>query len=189
HQLHMRIVRSSYAHGRILSINLEEALAMPGVVGVWTTEDVRDIPKIPFRQTKAEGLETFIQLILAREELRYVSEPIAAVFATSAYLAEDAADLVYADIEPLPPVVTALAEPGIFDPGYSTEATVIRKGYGDVEAAFRAAAHIVEVDAYVGRHSGVPLETRGAIGRYDKARDLLELHGAAKKPHWIRDRI
>lgn len=189
HQLHMRIVRSSYAHGRILSINLEEALAMPGVVGVWTTEDVRDIPKIPFRQTKAEGLEPFIQPILAREKVRYVGEPIAAVFATSAYLAEDAADLVYADIEPLPPVVTALAEPGIFDPGYSTEATVIRKGYGDVEAAFRAAAHIVEVDAYVGRHSGVPLETRGAIGRYDKARDLLELHGAAKKPHWIRDRI
>jgi len=60
---------------------------------------------------------------------------------------------------------------------------VIRQGYGDVDAVFRDAAHVVALELAIGRHSGVPLETRGAIGRYDAARGILELHGAAKVPH------
>ena len=63
------------------------------------------------------------------------------------------------------------------------------RSYGDVEAAFRAAHAVVELDLAIGRHSGVPMETRGAIARYDAARDVLELHGAAKVPHWNRDQI
>ncbi len=61
--------------------------------------------------------------------------------------------------------------------------------YGDLDAAFAKAAHIVELDLSIGRHSGVPLETRGAIARYDAARDVLELHGAAKVPHRNRDKL
>src|SRR6201997_1386751 len=86
-------------------------------------------------------------------------------------------------IEELPPQLDAQAAPVEFSPGHSSEAAVIRQGYGDVDAAFRKAAHIVELDLSIGRHSGVPLETRGAIGRYDAARGILELHGAAKVPH------
>ena len=66
---------------------------------------------------------------------------------------------------------------------------IVRKGYGDVDAAFRAAHAVVALTLSIGRHSGVPLETRGAIARYDAARDVLELHGAAKVPHWNRDQI
>jgi carbon-monoxide dehydrogenase large subunit len=67
---------------------------------------------------------------------------------------------------------------------FSTEAAIVRQGYGDVDAVFRGGAHaVVELELAIGRHSGVPLETRGAIGRYDAARDILELHGAAKVPH------
>ena len=47
----------------------------------------------------------------------------------------------------------------------------------------------MELDLAIGRHSGVPLETRGAIARYDEANDVLEMHGAAKVPHWNRDRL
>ena len=65
----------------------------------------------------------------------------------------------------------------------------VRKSYGEVDAAFRSAHAIVEATLSIGRHSGVPLETRGAIARYDAARDVLELHGAAKVPHWNRDQI
>jgi len=65
----------------------------------------------------------------------------------------------------------------------------VEKSYGDVAAAFRQAHAVVELDLAVGRHSGVPLETRGAIARYDAAHDVLELHGAAKVPHWNRDSI
>ena len=74
-------------------------------------------------------------------------------------------------------------------PGRCDRSRMIRKGYGDVDAAFRNAHAIVALELSIGRHSGVPLETRGAIARYDAARDLLELHGAAKVPHWNRDTI
>src|SRR5262249_57808657 len=57
----------------------------------------------------------------------------------------------------------------------------------DVDAVLGAAPLVVELELAIGRHSGVPLEARGAIGRYDAARDLLELHGAAKVPHRNRD--
>jgi CO/xanthine dehydrogenase Mo-binding subunit len=77
--------------------------------------------------------------------------------------------------------------PGTFDRGHTTEADVIRKGYGDVETAFRNAHAVVSLELAVGRHTGVPMETRGAIATYDAARDLLEMHGAAKVPHWNRD--
>ena len=188
-QLAMRVVRSPIAHGRLLSIDIAEALAVPGVVAVWTGADTAAIPPIPFRATKVRGLEPYCQPILAQGRVRYAGEPIAVVFAADAYVAEDAADLVLADIDPLPVVLDAAAEPSEFLPGHGTEPTVVRKEYGEVEAAFRAAHAIVELDLSVGRHSGVPLETRGAVARYDAARDVLELHGTAKKQHWNRDEI
>ncbi len=121
--------------------------------------------------------------------MRYVGEPVAAVFADDAYIAEDAAELVDVEIEPLPVTLDAAAAPGDFGNGLGTEAGVIEKGYGDIGAAFRAAHAVVSLELSVGRHSGVPLETRGAIARYDEARDVLEMHGAAKVPHWNRDRL
>jgi aerobic carbon-monoxide dehydrogenase large subunit len=189
HMLHMRVVRSSHAHGRITSIDASAALALPGVTAVWTSADVADIPPIDFRLTRIEGLTPYRQPILAKERVRYVGEPVAAVFATDPYIAEDAADLVEIAVEELPPILDAAATPGEFEPGRPTEPAVIEKSYGDVDAAFRAAHAIVELDLSVGRHSGVPMETRGAIGRYDAGRDVLELHGAAKVPHWNRDNI
>jgi CO/xanthine dehydrogenase Mo-binding subunit len=188
-QLAMRVVRSQIAHGRLVSLDTAEARALPGVVAVWTAADVSDIPPIPFRATKVRGLEPYCQPILARERVRYVGEPIAVVFAENAYIAEDAADLVMAEIDELPVVLDAAAEPAEFLPGHGTEPTVIRKEYGDVDAAFRAAHAVIELDLSVGRHSGVPMETRGAIARYVAAHDVLELHGTAKKQHWNRDEI
>ena len=186
-QLHMRVVRSSHAHGKIISIDASAALAHPGCVAVWTSRDVAGIPLIEYRPTRVAGLEPYRQPILARERVRYVGEPVAAVFAEDAYLAEDLADLIVPEIEALPVLLAASDPPAEFEPGRSTEPAVIRKGYGDVEAAFRAAHIVVELDLSIGRHSGVPLETRGAIARHDAARDLLELHGAAKRPHANRD--
>jgi CO/xanthine dehydrogenase Mo-binding subunit len=187
--LHMRVVRSGHAHGRIMSIDASAALALPGIVAVWTSADVADIPPIDFRLTRVEGLAPYRQPILARERVRYVGEPVAAVFAADPYVAEDAAELVAIQVEDLPVVLDASAAPGEFEPGRSTEAAIVEKSYGDLAAAFRDAAVVVELDLAVGRHSGVPLETRGAIARYDTARDVLELYGAAKVPHWNRDNI
>ena len=156
---------------------------------VWTAADVADIPPIDFRLSRIEGLEHYRQRLFATEQVRYVGEPVAAVFADDPYLAEDAAELVLLDIEELPAILSAGEEPGEFDPGWPTEPAIVRKGYGDVDAAFAAAHAVVEAALSIGRHSGVPIETRGAIARYDAARDMLELHGAAKVPHWNRDQI
>ena len=189
HMLYMRVVRSSHAHGRIVSIDTAAALAAPGVAAVWTFADVADIPPIDFRLTRIEGLAAYRQTILATGRVRYVGDPVAAVFATDPYLAEDAADLVDVVVEELPVLLDAGAAPGEFDTGRSTEAAVVEKSYGDLAAAFGAAHAVVELDLAIGRHSGVPIETRGAIGRHDAGRDVLELHGVAKVPHWNRDNI
>ncbi|HKD25855.1 MAG TPA: xanthine dehydrogenase family protein molybdopterin-binding subunit [Xanthobacteraceae bacterium] len=187
HQLHMRLVRSPIAHGRVVAVDTAAAGATPGVVAVWTAADVADVPPIDFREGRIVPLEPYRQPVLAIERVRYVGEPVAAVFATDPYIAEDAADLVAIAIEELPVLLDADAEPAEFSLGYRTEAAVVRQGYGDIDTAIARAHKVIALDLTVGRHSGVPIETRGAIGRYDAARDLLELHGAAKVPHRIRD--
>ena len=188
-QVHMRIVRSSVAHAEIVSIDVAAARAVPGVVAVWTAADIPEIGPIDFREGRIESLEAYRQPVLAHDRVRYVGQPIAAIFADDAYVAEDAAELVMAEMRELPVLVDAAAEPVEFAPGHTTEAALLDQGYGDVEAAFAAAHETIELDLSIGRHSGVPMETRGAIGRYDGARDVLELHGAAKVPHRNREAL
>jgi aerobic carbon-monoxide dehydrogenase large subunit len=188
-QLHMRIVRSPYANAVLRSVDIARALAAPGIVAVWTATDIADLPPIDFRDPAAEALRPYRQPLLARERLRYVGEPIAAVFATDPYLAEDGAELVSVEADVLAPILDARAVPGGFAPGLSTEALVLRAGYGDVDAAFAAAHAIVALDLAIGRHSAVPIETRGALARFDAAGDVLELYGAAKVPHRNRDAL
>src|SRR5258706_10263991 len=188
-QLHMRVVRSQDAHGKIGSIDASAALALDGVVAVWTSDDIRDLPPIDFRDPAAEALKPYRQPALARDYVRYVGEPVAAIFAEHNYIAEDAADLVAVEIEELPALLSASADPGEFAPGLSTEPIILRNSYGDLEAAFKAAAHVIELDLSIGRHSGVPLDTRGALARYDRSADVLELYGAAKVPHRTRDNL
>ena len=189
HQVYMRVVRSAHAHGRIIAVDCADARTTAGVAAIWTAADVADIPPIDFRLTRIEGLEPYRQPILARDRVRYVGEPVAVVFATDPYIAEDASDLVTVQIEDLPDVMTAAAAPVEFSAGQSSEAAVVRKGYGDVASAFGAAHSVMTLELKIGRHSGVPLETRGGIARYDPARDVLELYGAAKVPHWNRDAL
>jgi carbon-monoxide dehydrogenase large subunit/6-hydroxypseudooxynicotine dehydrogenase subunit gamma len=187
HQLHMRIVRANHAHGKIVAIDTAAARALPGVIAVWTAADIADVPPIDFREGRIPALEPYRQPVLASDKVRYVGEPVAAVFADDPYVAEDAADLVSVEIEELPVLLAADAEPGDFSPGRNTEVSIIRQGYGDVDAVLSSAPIIVELELAMGRHSGVPLEGRGAIGRYDAARGILELHGAAKVPHRNRE--
>ena len=188
-QLHMRVVRSPEAHGLIKAVDTSAALAMPGVHAVWTAADVEDLPPIEFREGPIPALAPWRQRILAADRVRYAGEPVAAVFGESPYLAEDAAGRCHLELEPLPAIVDASEAPGEFARGQSTEATQLRQGYGDVAAAFGGVGIEISLDLKLGRHSAVPMETRGAIGRYDTARDILELHGAAKVPHRNRESL
>ena len=185
----MRVVRSPAAHGKIRSIEAGAALELSGVHAVWTNADVAHIPPIPFRLTGLKMLEPYSQPVLAKKFVRYVGEPVALVFAEDQYVAEDAADLVEIDIEELDVQLLATEQPCVFEDELSTEAGVLRKGYGDVDLAFHDALAVVSLELSIGRHSGVPLETRGGIARYDEARDILQMYGAAKVPHWNRDTL
>ncbi|WP_441229315.1 xanthine dehydrogenase family protein molybdopterin-binding subunit [Tardiphaga sp. 215_C5_N2_1] len=188
-QLYMRVVRSTYAHGNIVSVDLAPALAIPGVVAAWSFADVSEIPPIDFRLTRLEQLAAYRQTILAKDKVRYVGDPVAVVFAEDPYLAEDAAEHVDVEIEELPVILQADGEVGEFRDGLPTETALIEKGYGDVDGAFAKAHAVVSLSLSIGRHSGVPLETRGAIGRYIAETDMLEMYGAAKVPHWNRDQL
>ncbi|MEO1019604.1 MAG: xanthine dehydrogenase family protein molybdopterin-binding subunit, partial [Pseudomonadota bacterium] len=145
--------------------------------------DVAQVPPIGFRMTRVPGLEPFRQPILAQDRVRYVGEPIAVVIGETMQIAEDAADLVFADIEELDPLMDATRRPCNFLPGVSTEAATIEKSTGNVDAALADAAHVIELELRIDRHTGVPLETRGALAVYDTASDRVDLFGAAKVPH------
>ena len=188
-QLAMRVVRSPIAHGILSSVDTGAAFASPGVVAVWVAHDIAEIQSIPLRATRPAGMDPFRQPILVRDRVRYVGDPIAVIFAENAYLAEDAAELVDADIQPLPAVVSASAEPSEFLPGVNTEPTVIRKEFGPVDAGFRDAHAVVELELAIGRHSAVPLETRGVVTRYVGATDILELYGISDKHHLKREEL
>src|SRR4029450_11358102 len=137
-----------------------------------------DLSPVDFRADRsAEVLKPYRQPVLARDRVRYVGAPVAAFFAEDPYVAEDAAELVRVDVEGLPVIVSAEDRPGEFDTGRGTEAGGLGHSYGEIEDAFRKAHTIVEIDVSTGRHSGVPMESRGAIGHYDAAKDILELHG------------
>jgi aerobic carbon-monoxide dehydrogenase large subunit len=184
----MRVVRSPVAHGRLNGFRLDEARAHPGTVAIWTGADVADIPPIGFRLSPIPGLEPYRQPVMAQTHVRYVGEPIALVFAADPYVAEDIAELVVPEIEALPPCLDSTAPPTEFVPGLDTEAAVITKTYGDLDAAFAAARAVVELQLSTARHSGVPLETRGAIAVPD-AGGVLRMYGAAKVPHFNRQTI
>jgi len=187
--LYMRVVRSPVAFGRFSGLRIAEALAHQGAVAIWTAEDVANIPPIGFRMTSVPGLEAYRQPVLANGYVRYVGEPVAAVFAADPYSAEDIAALAVPEIEPLAPRLDPIALPGEFAPRHSTEAAVITKAYGDLDAAFAEAHAVVTLELIIGRHTGVLLETRGAIAVPEAASGILRLYGAAKVPHYNRQAL
>ena len=119
---------------------------------------------------------------LARGTVRYVGEPLAVVVGEDPYACEDAAELVEMDFSPRAVVLDARTPHALL-------AAELVRGYGDVETAFSQARRVVTIELAIGRHSAVPLETRGALARYDAARDVLELYGATKVPHRNRDAL
>src|SRR5258708_34512897 len=124
YMLSMRVVRSPVAFGRLTGLQIAEALAHPGTVAVWTAQDVADIPPIGFRMTPVPGLEPYRQPVLANGHVRYVGEPVAAVFALDPYAAEDIAELVVPTIEPLTPCLDPVASAREVAPGRYTHAAV-----------------------------------------------------------------
>lgn len=173
--VHLRVVRSEIASGTIVHIDTSACLDLDGVIAAWTGADVAHLPPIDFRQIGYPDLLPHRQSVLAQHAVRYVGEPVAIIAAIDAYVAEDAAELVDVEIEP--------------DDLITTEIMQLDHEYGDVDAAFEHADHVVTLDLAIGRHTGIPMETRGLLARPNPENGTLELHGLSKVPFYNRTAI
>jgi carbon-monoxide dehydrogenase large subunit len=175
----MVLVRSPYAHAEILAIDAIEALAAPGVVAVYSAQDLQaegigDIPCVAPVPGKAGG-ETIQppHPVLARDRVRHVGDPVAAVVAESLSQARDAAELVMVDYEELPSntdlaAAHAPGTPLIWDQAPSNLSVDYELGdQAATDAAFAEAATISRIDLVNNRVIVCSMEPRGAIGEYD----------------------
>src|SRR5436190_20809465 len=138
-QWHAAIVRSPVAHGRIRGVDASAARAMPGVKAVLTARDIGPpIPTIPFRRPNPT-IAPYAQPVIATDVVRYVGEPVAAVLAEGAELAEDAVQAVALDIEHLAAVTdhraSATGDVRLFEGTATNCASVYTASQGDVEVA------------------------------------------------------
>jgi len=189
--LQAAFVRSAHAHATIGTVDLSAARAAPGVVAAYAIDDLADVltqDRIPEGFPKP-GLRNEVgPYVLARDEVCYVGEPIAVVIADTRYRAEDAAQLVEVEYDPLPAVGDprdSAADGASVVNRRSGENTVGRYALetGDVDAAFNTAAHVVKAKLRQHRGCSLPMECRGVAVRYDPRRRKLTLWSSNQAPH------
>ncbi|MDX1485615.1 MAG: xanthine dehydrogenase family protein molybdopterin-binding subunit [Alphaproteobacteria bacterium] len=185
--LHAVILRSTVAHGRIMEIDAERALALRGVRAVLTAADLgTTVPKIPIRLGAQESLRGYQQPVIADGKVRYVGEPVAVIVADSAAIAEDALDLVEIYIEALTPIVDreqALESQALlFEESGTNLPDTLSAIKGDADAAFEDAYYTRRETFQVQRHSGMPMESRGLLAQWDAGAETMTVFGAAKVP-------
>jgi aerobic carbon-monoxide dehydrogenase large subunit len=182
-QLWARIVRSPAAHGDIEGIYVGKAAMAPGITAVVTAADLPPGLVIPVRlAVPGPDLSGYLQPVLAAATVRYVGEPLAVVVGEDPYACEDAAELIDLDIAERPAVLDARSDAA------AIAAAELTRGYGDVEAAFTQARHLVTIELAIGRHSGVPLEPRCLLAvPGPEGAGALDIFGMTKVPVWNRD--
>jgi aerobic carbon-monoxide dehydrogenase large subunit len=185
-QAYAHFVRSQHAHGIVRSVDTAEARNMPGVLGVFTGEDLKaaGIDGLPFLPIPGFAMDKPVETprpALAFERVRYVGEQVALVVAESHLQAVDAAERVQVDIEPLPAVVTidaAVAPDACTLWPEAPGNVVLRWEFGDaakIEAAFARAAHVSKLKLVNNRVVANPMEPRSVLACYDAAEGVFRL--------------
>ena len=184
--VHMDIVRSPYAHAKILKIDASEALKMPGVLAVITGEDLRKAGNLHWMPT----LMSDTQMVLPIEKVVYYAQEVCCVIATDRYIAADAVEKVVVDYDPLPVVV---------DPFEALEDKVIVRDdkekktnhiwhweAGDkaaTDAVFASAATVVEQKMHIPRIHVASIETCGMVANYNKVTGQMQIYMTSQAPH------
>jgi carbon-monoxide dehydrogenase large subunit len=184
-------VRSPYAHARITSIDVSAARQMPGVVAVYTAADLPfgnvDLPLLIPHPNLTHGRT---QRCLASEIVRYAGEAIAFVIAESRNLAEDAAELVQVEYEPLPVVITpeesVRAEHLVHDDVPGNVASEMSQEVGDVLAALAAAPRRKQLHFRYERGAASPMEGRAVWARWSDSDGKLTVYDSTQSPTSIR---
>ena len=201
HMLHAVLVRSPHAHARIKTIDVSRAAAAPGVFHVLTgPELVRELPPVSDTQLALPSKWTALvqhkfinpqQPLLAHDKVRHVGEAVAVIVAENRYAAEDAAQLVDLDLEPLPPVL---------DPerALDTGATIVHDkfatnligaftvGKGDADAVLKRAPRRLQRRFYHHRYVALPMECRGVVGLHDARTDTMTIWSSTQVVHWLK---
>lgn len=192
---HAAFVRSPHAHALILSIDVSEAQAAPGVLRVLTGEEAaRHIGPIPHHSDPGDaGGQTRRVECLTSSEVTYVGEPVVAVVAEELNEAEAAADLVKIEYELLPAVLdarTAMAPdaPLSYTAWKNNEVQRTRFGEGDVDAVFASAPHTATDWVQMQRYQTTPLEPRGYLAEWPGDGRLV-LHATTQLPHPLRSAL
>jgi carbon-monoxide dehydrogenase large subunit len=186
-----RFVRSPHAHALIRGIDTAAALAVPGVEMVATGADLARWT-VPGRLAPAvEGLLPVVNEAMPLTKVRFDGDLVACVLARDRIAAEDAAELVVVDYEPLPPVVSveaAMAEGApLVDDALGTN-RVAHQTYamGDIEGRFASAYRVVEARFKQHRQTHVPMEPRGCCAIWDEGQQHLTMHIGNQAPHPYR---
>jgi aerobic carbon-monoxide dehydrogenase large subunit len=199
--LHAVFVRSRVAHGRIRSVDLSSAAAARGVVLAMSGADLLQLlPPVPDTQLSlprkwtTQVQHTFLnpqQPLLAHDKVRHVGEAVAVILAESRYLAEDAAERVTVDLEPLAAVVDA-------EQALTRDSPVLHEQYGtnligefeiekgDVDAALARAPHRLKRRFHHHRYAAIPMECRGVASVYDSRSDSISIWSSCQVVHWLR---
>ncbi|MES2562951.1 MAG: xanthine dehydrogenase family protein molybdopterin-binding subunit, partial [Pseudomonadota bacterium] len=192
--LHAAFVRSPYAHARIGRIDKSAALAVPGVHAVLLFDDLPESVRrqtLPLLVPNPALKQPFMPYALVKDEACYAGEPIACIVAESRYIAEDAAQLLEVDYEPLPAVNdcraalqadSALAHAG----GDTNVAARFPVKVGDTDRAFAGAHHVFREKIYQHRGGAFFIECRGIVANHDAATDTLNVHVSSQGSHRIK---
>jgi carbon-monoxide dehydrogenase large subunit len=188
--LHACFVRSPFARARIVEIDTTDARALPGVHEVFVASDLN--PALQELWYTGQGRRNTTPLPpLAEGEVRYVGDPVALVIAESRYVAEDAADLVVVDCDPLPAVIdltTATDTDQLVHESY--ERNIVGELAGGsteaVDEAVAGAAHVVRETIHQQAYAAVPIETRGLVVEWDPAGEELTIWASTQSPHEMR---
>ncbi|MCP5044439.1 MAG: xanthine dehydrogenase family protein molybdopterin-binding subunit [bacterium] len=183
--LHCAILRSPFAHAKIESIDLEEALELPGVVAIVTGEDAVKWTTPPMTMPEGWG-----DLPLAAHKVRFVGEPVAAVAATSRYIAEDALELIDVDYEPLEvvsnPFEAIEGEEGslVFEERGNNIMLQRTFTWGEVDQVFDEADHVIEQKFRWNRMGANPTETFGCITEWNPRSLDMTIRASVQAPNF-----
>jgi carbon-monoxide dehydrogenase large subunit len=190
--LHMAVVRSTRPHARIVAIDVDEALKIPGVIGVYTASDIAEINAPWPVQPPHPSSHVAAQRVLPVDKVRYVGEAIAVVVAEDRYIAEDAVDSIMVDYEPLEGYGTmarALEGEDIHEIAPGNIAAHVVQEFGDTEAALQTASHVIHESFQMTRGGGHSMEGRAVAARYDEALGIYLVWDSTQVPYQIRSLI
>ena len=198
--LHAAFVRSPYAHARIRRLTADAARRVPGVARVLTFAELdRWMKPMPLFGAVPPGLaarvsvtmKQVVQLAMVRDEVRHAGEIVAMVLADTRAIADDAAELVEVEYEPLTVLTdpVAASEPGapvLYAEWGDNVAVHFTTGFGDPDAAFRAADVRVRERFDIQRYVGMPIETRGVVAQWDARDGALTTWNTTQVVHFVQ---